>query len=78
MHARTETRTSGSSSCPEQSTGRMQRQDKRITDTAALEAILDRATCCTVVLCDGDRPYAVRMNFAYDSGTLYLPQPSRV
>jgi nitroimidazol reductase NimA-like FMN-containing flavoprotein (pyridoxamine 5'-phosphate oxidase superfamily) len=42
-------------SAPEGGVGCMRREDKSITDPAAIEALPDRAPYCTVALCDGDR-----------------------
>jgi nitroimidazol reductase NimA-like FMN-containing flavoprotein (pyridoxamine 5'-phosphate oxidase superfamily) len=55
----------------------MRREEKRITETAAVEAILNRAAYCTIALCNGDRPYAVPMNFAYTWAPSTSIQPQK-
>jgi len=50
----------------------MRRTDREITDRAWMEAVLDDAVYATFALSDGDEPYAVPMNFAYDDGALYI------
>ncbi len=50
----------------------MRRQDKEITDSSLLSAILEEAFACRIGLADGDMPYVVPMNFVYSGGRLYL------
>jgi hypothetical protein len=50
----------------------MRRKDREITDRAAIEAILRRATVCRIGLVGKDGPYVVPMSFGYDAGRLYL------
>ncbi len=43
-----------------------------IEDPAAIEEIIRKATVCTLSMCDGDKPYAIPMNFGYNDGVIYL------
>ena len=50
----------------------MRRKDKEITNKADIESILKEAFVCHLGLSDGDRPYVVPMNYAYEDGHIYL------
>jgi hypothetical protein len=50
----------------------MRRKEKEITDRAAIEAILRRATVCRIGFTGKDGPYVVPMSFGYEAGCLYL------
>ena len=50
----------------------MRRKDREITDRAAIEAILRRATVCRIGFTGKDGPYVVPMSFGYEAGCLYL------
>ena len=54
----------------------MRRKDRQITDLEAIRAILDKAKVLHLAMIDGDRPYAVPLNYGYtlENGalTLYL------
>jgi len=50
----------------------MRRKEREITDPAAMEAILRRATVCRVAFGGKDGPYVVPMSFGYDARRLYL------
>jgi hypothetical protein len=50
----------------------MRRQEKGITDRAAIEDILHRATVCRLGLCADDQPYVVPLSFGYVEGRLYI------
>jgi len=50
----------------------MRRQDKEITDSTLLSAVLREAFVCRIGLADGDWPYLVPMNFVYADGHVYL------
>lgn len=44
----------------------MRRKDREITDPAEIRAFLDGCKVCRVGFFDGDRPYIVPMNLAYE------------
>ncbi|MDK2890700.1 MAG: uncharacterized protein PWR21_1332 [Methanoculleus sp.] len=50
----------------------MRRQEKEISDSTLLSAVLEDAFVCRIGLADGDWPYLVPMNFAYVDGCVYL------
>lgn len=50
----------------------MRRQEKEITDRAAIEDILRRATVCHLGLCADEKPYVVPLSFGYAEGRLYF------
>jgi nitroimidazol reductase NimA-like FMN-containing flavoprotein (pyridoxamine 5'-phosphate oxidase superfamily) len=50
----------------------MRRKEQEITDRAALESILHRATVCRLGLAVGDEPYVVPVSFGYQDGSLYV------
>lgn len=50
----------------------MRRKDRELTNKADVEAILNAAFVCHLGLVDGDKPYVVPMNFAYEDGHIYL------
>ena len=43
----------------------MRRNDREITDEAALERIIESCDCCHLGLWDGSHPYVVPMNFGF-------------
>jgi nitroimidazol reductase NimA-like FMN-containing flavoprotein (pyridoxamine 5'-phosphate oxidase superfamily) len=50
----------------------MRRNEREITDTAQIEALLQRARICRVGFSDGDSPYVVPVCFGYRNRTLYF------
>lgn len=50
----------------------MRRKDREITELEEIEAILNEGFVCHLGLVDGDQPYVVPMNFAYQDGVIYL------
>jgi nitroimidazol reductase NimA-like FMN-containing flavoprotein (pyridoxamine 5'-phosphate oxidase superfamily) len=44
----------------------MRRTDKGITDPAKLRRVLSQAKYITLAMCQGDKPYLVTLNHAYD------------
>lgn len=50
----------------------MRRRDRELTVKADLEEILRKAFVCHLGLVDGDQPYVVPVNFAYEDGHIYL------
>lgn len=50
----------------------MRRNDREITDKNAIDRILSAAAHGHLGLCDGDEPYVVPMNFAWNEGKIYL------
>lgn len=50
----------------------MRRSDKEIKDPEILHEILNQSEVCRIALCDGEKPYLVPMNFAYNENRLYL------
>jgi len=50
----------------------MRRKDREITNKKEIEDVLKKAFVCHLGLADGDQPYVVPMNFAYEDGHIYL------
>jgi nitroimidazol reductase NimA-like FMN-containing flavoprotein (pyridoxamine 5'-phosphate oxidase superfamily) len=50
----------------------MRRKEKEITDIVKIESILNEARVCRIAMCDGDTPYVVPVNFAYEKGEVYF------
>ena len=50
----------------------MRRKDKEVSDAAAIEAIIAKASVCRLGMVDGDKPYVVPLNFGYRDNTLYF------
>ncbi len=50
----------------------MRRQDKEITDRAAIDRIIARAQVCRLGLCRDNRPYVVPVSFGYDGVYIYV------
>ncbi|MDP4094705.1 MAG: pyridoxamine 5'-phosphate oxidase family protein [Bacillota bacterium] len=50
----------------------MRKADKEIKELTEIEAILNRADVCRLALCNDGVPYIIPMNFAYNSGSLYV------
>ena len=50
----------------------MRKKDKEISDTAAIEDILTRATICRLALCENNQPYVVPLCFGYKDNALYF------
>jgi uncharacterized protein len=50
----------------------MRRKEKEITDIAAIEDVLKRATVCRLGLCEDNRPYVVPVCFGYENKALYI------
>ncbi len=46
--------------------GIMRRQDRAVTDPAAIEDVIRRCTCCRVGFNDGGEVYIVPLNFGYE------------
>lgn len=44
----------------------MQRAEREITDSAAMDAILAQGKFCTLALARGDEPYVVTLSYGYD------------
>jgi len=54
----------------------MRRQDREITDSAQIAAIIQQAQVCHLGLVDGDRPYVVPVSFGYSDGCVYIHSAS--
>lgn len=58
----------------------MRRKDKEISDFSIIENILKKANVCRVAMCDGDEPYIVPLNFAFQNQnqnrTIYIHSAS--
>lgn len=50
----------------------MRKKNKEITDASILDELLRRTKVCRLGLIDGDWPYVVPVNFAYDDGHLFV------
>lgn len=50
----------------------MRRKDKEITDSAAIEKIIQEAQICRLAMVDGGRPYMVPLSFGYEGDSLYF------
>jgi len=50
----------------------MQRQDREISNPAAVRAILERAMVCRLAMCDGEWPYLVPLNYGLHKDRLYF------
>jgi hypothetical protein len=50
----------------------MRRADRRITEPAEIEAILERAAVMRLAMCDGSEPYLVPLSCGYRDGRLYF------
>lgn len=50
----------------------MRRKEKAITDSQAIEAILNRAHVCHLAMCDQASPYVVPLCYAYTEGVFYF------
>lgn len=50
----------------------MRKQEKEITDSAVLDAIIQRATVCHLGLCADNNPYVVPLIFGYQDGTRFF------
>jgi nitroimidazol reductase NimA-like FMN-containing flavoprotein (pyridoxamine 5'-phosphate oxidase superfamily) len=50
----------------------MRRNDKAITDRAALLSIIRRAQVCRLAMCDGDQPYVVPLCFGLLGDSVYI------
>ncbi len=55
----------------------MRRKDRQLTEARAIDAVLNDADTCHLALMDGDRPYAVALNYGWERGdaeklTLYF------
>ena len=50
----------------------MRRSDKKISDIAAIEAILRKASVCRLGLCEANQPYVVPLCFGYEDNALYI------
>ena len=49
----------------------MRRKEKQVTDSTAIESIIDRAQICHLAMVDCDAPYVVPLNFGYQDNSLY-------
>ena len=50
----------------------MRRQEREISDRAAIDAIIRACQVCRLGMVDGDLPYIVPMSFGYDGRALYF------
>ena len=50
----------------------MRRKEKEITEKAAMEAIIRRASVCRLAMTKGDEPYVLPLCFGYQDNTLYF------
>lgn len=50
----------------------MRRKEQEITDKAAIEAIIHRASVCRLGMSKGDEPYVVPLCFGYEDNALYF------
>jgi uncharacterized protein len=50
----------------------MRKHEQQITDLAAIEDILRRATICRLAMCDGEKPYIVPLCYGYADRALYI------
>lgn len=50
----------------------MRRQDRAITDEAAIEKLLVEGAYTTIALADGDEPYVVTLSYGYDANARRL------
>jgi nitroimidazol reductase NimA-like FMN-containing flavoprotein (pyridoxamine 5'-phosphate oxidase superfamily) len=50
----------------------MRTKDKEISDGAAIEAIIQKATVCRLGMVDGNKPYIVPLSFGYYDNVLYF------
>ena len=50
----------------------MRRQDKEITDMAAIKSIIGKSHVCRLALSEDNRPYVVPLCFGYADNTLYF------
>jgi len=50
----------------------MRKAKKLVTDTAAMERIIQKARVCRVAFCRDGRPYIVPVNFGYEDGRIYI------
>jgi len=50
----------------------MRRNEKAVTDPAAIEAIIDGAQVCRLAMCDQTGPYVVPLCFGYRQGAFYF------
>ena len=49
----------------------MRRKEKQVTDSTAIESIIDRAKICHLAMVDCDAPYVVPLNLGYQDNSLY-------
>jgi len=50
----------------------MRRKDRKITDQAEIEAVLNEAMVCRIGLADGGEPYIVPVSFGYGDGSISI------
>jgi nitroimidazol reductase NimA-like FMN-containing flavoprotein (pyridoxamine 5'-phosphate oxidase superfamily) len=50
----------------------MRKEKRAVRDTAAIEALVRRCHALHLGLWDGERPYAVTVNFGYEPGAVYF------
>ena len=50
----------------------MRRKERKITERAEIEKIINKAEVCHLAMIDGDMPYVVPLNFGYKDGCLYF------
>jgi len=50
----------------------MRRREKEILDPARIEAVLEKASVCRLVLCDGGQPYVVPVCFGHKNHAIYF------
>ena len=44
----------------------MRKKDRQVTDPIKIDEIIEKCDCCRIALIDGDKPYIVPLNFAYE------------
>ena len=49
----------------------MRRKEKQLTESTAIESIIDRAQICHLAMVDSGTPYVVPLNFGYVDSSLY-------
>ena len=50
----------------------MRRKDKEISDTADMNAIIEKASVCRLGIVNGDKPYIVPLCYGYQDNVLYF------
>lgn len=50
----------------------MRRDEREISESSAIESIIQRSTVCRLALCSGNRPYIIPLCFGYQDNTFYF------